>query len=51
MYTDKQLSQIALGNEPADLVLKNCQIINVFTHEIETGDIAIADGMIVGIGQ
>lgn len=51
MYTDKQLSQIALGKQKADLVLKNCQIINVFTHEIETGDIAIAEGMIVGIGQ
>lgn len=51
MHTAKQLSQIALGNQKADLVLKNCQIINVFTHEIEKGDIAIADGIIVGIGQ
>ena len=35
----------------AELVLKNAKIINVFTNEIITGDIAIEDGMIVGIGN
>lgn len=43
--------EIARGDAPADLVLKNCNIINVFTSEIEQGDIAIQDGTIVGIGS
>lgn len=44
-------SNIALGLERADLVLKNAQIINVFDASIETGDIAIQEGIIVGIGE
>jgi adenine deaminase len=50
MY-NKYLSDIALGKRKADLVLKNCQIIDVFSHGIETGDIAIQDGIIIGIGE
>lgn len=51
MHTAKTMSDIALGKQKADLVLKNCKIVNVFTHEIEHGDIAIANGLIVGIGE
>ena len=40
----------ALGQERAELVLKNGSYVNVFTGEMEKGDIAIADGKIVGIG-
>ena len=36
---------------PADLVVKNGKIIDVFTLSIIEADIAIADGVIVGIGQ
>ena len=39
------------GRKKAELVLKNCQIINVFTTEIEQGDIAIENGLVVGIGK
>jgi len=46
-----KLVKIARGDAPADLVLKNCKIINVFTSKIEVGDIAITDGVIVGIGK
>ena len=35
----------------ADLVLKNASIINVFTDRVEPGNIAIKNGMIVGIGD
>ncbi|MEG2651233.1 MAG: amidohydrolase family protein, partial [Eubacterium sp.] len=35
---------------PADLVIKNGRIVNVFTKEILEGDVAIVDGSIVGIG-
>ena len=43
--------QIAIGKEKAELVLKNCQIIDVFNHKIEKNDIAIEKGIIVGIGD
>ncbi|WP_429144264.1 adenine deaminase [Anaerotaenia torta] len=42
---------VARGLEKADLVLKNANIINVFTEEIEQGDVAICSGRIVGIGD
>ncbi len=48
---NKHLSDIARGIKKADLVLKNCSIINVFSHEIEHSDIAIQNGLIVGIGS
>ena len=41
----------ALGHEPADLVLKGCRIVNVFTRELQEGDIAICRDRIAGIGQ
>ena len=43
--------RIANGLEKASLVLKNCQIIDVFNHKIEKNDIAIENGIIIGIGQ
>ena len=42
---------IAKGEKKAKLVLKNCQIINVFTNEIIEGDVAIEGDTIVGIGH
>lgn len=45
------LLAVARGEAPADLVLLNAQIVNVFSGRIEPGDIAIAGGKIVGIGQ
>ena len=47
----QKCSKITRGLEKAELVLKNARIVNVFTREILEGDIAIADGMIVGIGS
>lgn len=41
----------AFGSRKADLVLKHASIVNVFTEEIEKGDIAITNGKIVGIGD
>ncbi|MDX1358385.1 MAG: adenine deaminase [Clostridia bacterium] len=46
-----QLAKVARGDKKADLVLKNCTIVNVFSHRIEHGDIAIAGGIIAGIGK
>jgi len=42
---------IARGDEPADLVLRNGRVINVFTSEIIDADVAIAGDTIVGIGS
>ena len=39
------------GDVCADLVLKNARVINVFTNEIETADIAISGNYIVGVGE
>lgn len=47
----KGLIDTASGREKADLVLKNCNIVNVFTQEIVKGDIAVKDGKIAGIGS
>ena len=41
----------ATVSKKAELVLKNAQIVNVFTQSVETGDIAIEGGYIVGIGN
>jgi len=38
------------GQHKADLVLKNATIVNVFTEELEQGDVAVFDGTVVGIG-
>lgn len=46
----KQINQ-AMGTEPADLVLKNCSIIDVLTKEIRNTDIAICNDTIAGIGE
>ena len=48
---NEKIINVANGRQKADLVLKNANIINVFTESIETGDVAIADGMIAGIGS
>ena len=42
---------VARGDEPADLVLRNGRVINVFTGEIIRADVAIADDTIAGVGS
>ncbi|MDO4619219.1 MAG: adenine deaminase [Lachnospiraceae bacterium] len=44
-------SRAAQKLEKADLVLKNAKIVNVFTDRVEEGNVAIKNGMIVGIGD
>jgi adenine deaminase len=41
----------AAKSEPADLVIKNGRIVDVFNLSLYEADIAITDGVIVGIGQ
>lgn len=47
----KKLIAIARGEVSPSLVIKNAQIVNVFTKDIDQGDIAIEDGLIIGIGN
>lgn len=39
------------ANRNAALVIKNAKIVNVFTEEIVEGDVAIRDGIIIGVGS
>lgn len=39
------------SNRNAALVIKNARIVNVFTETVEVGDVAIRDGVILGIGS
>lgn len=50
---DKKLRivDVASGREKADLVLKNATFVNVFSGELEQGDIAVCEGLIAGIGS
>ncbi|KIL47087.1 adenine deaminase [Jeotgalibacillus campisalis] len=43
--------EVSQYRRPADLVIKNGRIINVFTREISTGDIAIYNGTIAAVGE
>lgn len=45
------LSRVARGIDKAELVLKNGNILNVFTEEFITGDIAICGDKVIGIGS
>ncbi len=47
----KRLIDCAMKREPCDLVIRNARIFNVFTGTCEEGDIAVAEGRIVGIGK
>ena len=46
-----KLISVARGNSPADLILSNARVINTFTGEVETGNVAIFGGKIAGIGD
>lgn len=47
----QRIIRVAAGREPADLVLKNATYLNVFSNELVAGDIAVAEGLIVGMGD
>jgi adenine deaminase len=45
------LIEVARGDEPADLLLKNANVVNVFTGDIEATHIAVVHSRIVGLGD
>lgn len=51
MKADKRLIDTATGREPADFVFKNVNVVNVFSEEIVTADVAVTNGIIAGVGS
>lgn len=47
----KKLSRVALGREKAQTVFRGAQVLNVFTEQFEQADIAVQNGIIVGVGS
>ncbi len=47
----KQLIDCAMKRTPCDLVIKNARIFNVFTGEMEEGEVAVKNGTIVAVGK
>ena len=45
----RNLIRVARGQLPADLVLRNTRLVNVFSGEVHPADIAMYDGRIAGI--
>ncbi len=46
-----RLIAVAKGELPADLILANTKVVNVFTGEVEPGNIAICGERIAGVGD
>ncbi|WP_297135230.1 adenine deaminase [Terrisporobacter sp.] len=47
----KKLIDVASGRIPADIVIKNCKVVDVYNGVIIDGDIAISDNLIAGVGS
>lgn len=47
----QRIIAVAAGREKADLVLKNAKYLNVFSNEFLSGDIAVSNGLIAGVGK
>ncbi|MDR3557199.1 MAG: adenine deaminase [Syntrophobacteraceae bacterium] len=45
------LIEVAAGRRQAELCIKGCRLVNVFTGEIEEKDLAVHDGFIAGVGD
>ena len=43
--------RVARGEEPAELVLTGGRVANVYTGEWQKTDVALCDGVIVGLGD
>ena len=47
----RNIIDAAAGRRLADLVIKNCRIVNVLSGEIHSGSVAVFDGKIIGMGK
>ncbi|MBU2534718.1 MAG: adenine deaminase [Chloroflexota bacterium] len=46
-----RLIAVARGDQPADLILANARVVNTFTGEITSGNVAICGDRIAGVGD
>ena len=46
----KRLIDVAAGRAPAEVVIKNCKVVDVYNQGILEGDIALSGGLIAGVG-
>jgi adenine deaminase len=51
MKSREDIIAVARGEAPADLILANASIINVFTGQIESGNVAVHGGFVAGVGD
>lgn len=51
MALTRTFLDVSAGRVPAQLVFKNANVVNVFTKEISTADVAVHDGRIAGVGS
>lgn len=47
----RRLIQVSRGERPSDLCLRGGRLVNVLSGQIETADLAVQDGWIVGWGE
>lgn len=47
----KNIVAIANGNKPADLLIRNARVVNVFTGKIDTTNVAVSGRHIAGLGD
>lgn len=47
----KGLIEVSSGRKKADLLIKNCKIVDVYNSKIYNGDIAVVNGRIAGVGR
>jgi adenine deaminase len=46
-----RLLAVAKGDESADLVLADARVVNTFNGEVESGNVAICEGRVAGVGE
>lgn len=46
-----QVMDVAQGKSPADLLIRNARVVNVFTRQVEEVSVAVADGIIAWLGK
>lgn len=49
--TREKFIDVAIGREKAELVIKNAKVVDVFCGKVTDADVAVTDGVIVGIGS
>lgn len=47
----KKLIDVAAGRTPAEIVIKNARVVDVFNGRIIEGDVAVTQGQIAGVGR